>query len=64
MVVALAVRKVRDGNQRRSDSISSPSACLRIALVIAALLIAALASIYMIQMPGSFASTLASMFAF
>jgi hypothetical protein len=50
----------------RDDQTPSPAHPPRlwIELVIAALLIAALASIYMIQMPGSFASRLASMFAF
>jgi hypothetical protein len=43
----------------RDDQTPSPAhpPRLRIELVIAALLIAALASIYKIQMPGSFAST-------
>jgi len=50
----------------RDDQTPSPAHAprLRIALVIVGLLIVALASIYMIQMPGSFASRLASMFAF
>jgi hypothetical protein len=57
---------VRFAMATRHGQIPSPAhpPRLRIALVIVALLIAALASIYMIQMPGSFASRLASMFAF